>query len=429
MTTVSKKIYVGISRDHSASMRSMTSAAMADYNETIAAIREQALAHEIDTVVSVVKCGAGGYGNNGVERESTISSITVLKPLTSYSAPGSSTPLYDSVGDLITQFENLPDAKDPDVQFVIMAITDGGENSSRTWQTAKLRAKIRELQASDRWSFTFRVPRGYRNSLSNALGLYEDNVLEWETNSRGMATSTVQTREAFTKYYAEAKTGVKSTQKFFTNLKDVSVAEVKAALVDISAEVNLWTVKDAAGAVIRDFCTAKSGKPFLKGAAFYQLTKTEDEVQDYKQIAIRDKKGGQVYSGPAARQMLGLPTHGTVKVAPGDHGNFDIYIQSTSVNRKLPNGTNVLYWSGQGTAYKAGVSAPAAAPAPAAPVIKATREQIVSILRSGAESVYKQGYKAGRGKQKNRKADFTGLEQSAYIEGFADGKAKKASKY
>lgn len=421
--TTAKKIYIGISRDHSASMRGMTNAAMADYNETIAAIRHEAEAHGIDTVVSVVRCGSGRGA--GVERESTISSVAVLKPMTSYNADGGSTPLYDSVGDLITQFKSLPDANDPDVQFVIMAITDGGENSSHKWGRNGLASEIRSLQGTDRWSITFRVPRGYRRSLARDLGLYEDNVLEWDTNSRGMAQSTATTREAFTKYFAEAKTGVKSTQKFFTDLKNVSVADVKAVMTDISAQVNLWTVKDAAGAVIRNFCETMSGKPFLKGAAFYQLTKSEDEVQDYKQIAIRDKKGGQVYSGPAARQMLGLPTYGTVKVAPGDHGNFDIFIQSTSVNRKLPNGTTVLYWSGQGTAYKEGASAPK----PAAPVIKATRSQVVAIIQSNVESAYKQGYKAGRGKQKNRKADFTGAEFNAYVEGFADGKVKKASKY
>lgn len=99
--------------------------------------------------------------------------------------------------------------------------------------------------------------------------------------------------------------------------------------------------------------------PLLKGAAFYQLTKTEPEVQDHKRIIIRDKTTNAIYEGAAARQMLGLPTYGTIRLAPKDlsSSNFDMYIQSTSVNRKMTVGTNVVYWANVGVKYKEGVSA------------------------------------------------------------------------
>jgi len=37
---------------------------------------------------------------------------------------------------------------------------------------------------------------------------------------------------------------------------------------------------------------------------------------------------------------------GTIKLAPGDYGNFEIFIQSTSNNRKLLAGTKCVYWRG-----------------------------------------------------------------------------------
>jgi len=43
--------------------------------------------------------------------------------------------------------------------------------------------------------------------------------------------------------------------------------------------------------------------------------------------------------------LLGLPEVGSVAVNPGDHGNFNIFVQSTSVNRKLVAGTKALYWA------------------------------------------------------------------------------------
>jgi hypothetical protein len=98
------------------------------------------------------------------------------------------------------------------------------------------------------------------------------------------------------------------------------------------------------GVQIKDFVQAQ-GIAFTKGCAFYQLSKTET-VQDYKQIAVRDKMGGAVYSGIAARDLLGLPHHGECKLAPGQHGQYEIFVQSTSVNRKLVKGTNLMIWVG-----------------------------------------------------------------------------------
>jgi len=50
---------------------------------------------------------------------------------------------------------------------------------------------------------------------------------------------------------------------------------------------------------------------------------------------------GDVYMGDAARQMLGLPSM-HVKVGPGDHPDYTIFVQSTSMNRKLIQGTSLL---------------------------------------------------------------------------------------
>lgn len=350
------KNYIAISRDHSGSMGSLTRAAARDYNENIQSIKAAASQFGQDTIVSVMKCGVGRNADN--IRESVNSSVSALKTLSSYEASGSATPLFDSVGELIEILESSPDAKDTQVSFLVMAITDGQDNASRKYPAHILSDKIRKLQATDRWTFVFRVPCGYASHLTR-LGIPEGNIQEWEQTERGMQASTVQTRAAVDEYYKGLSTGVRSTKKFFTNLKDVDSATIKASLRDISNEVNLWIVKNAGeGATIREYCEKQlNGKAMLKGAAFYQLTKTEDEVQDYKQIAIRDKKTGSIYSGLAARDLLGLPRAGMCKVAPGDHGDYDIYIQSTSVNRKLPVGSTVLYWPNVGSKYQEGKSA------------------------------------------------------------------------
>jgi hypothetical protein len=65
-------------------------------------------------------------------------------------------------------------------------------------------------------------------------------------------------------------------------------------------------------------------------------------VQPGKSVAIFDKKSKLVYGGKCARQLLGLPEGINTKISPFDHGHYEIFLQSTSVNRKLPSHTKVL---------------------------------------------------------------------------------------
>lgn len=386
-----QKNYIGISRDHSGSMQSIAQAAARDYNANITAIRNNANKTNIETLVSTVECGYGRTGS--VRRDLVNESVSSLQPINeyNYSAQGSGTPLFDSVGELIEIFESVQrstpktvpvdpytamgreelrqafrdagisygklnnegmrqelrtrfgvSAKADDVSFLVMAVTDGGENSSRKWDARSLAAKIANLQATDRWTFVFRVPRGGSRSLIN-LGIPAGNILEWDQTQKGVEVATRATEEAFTTYYSERSRGATMTKSFYqTDLSNVSKATVKAKLVDISSEVKFFDVTQTDA--IKPFIERQTGKSYVAGTAFYQLTKKEDEVQDYKQIALRDKKAGKVYSGVEARNILGLPHNGTVKVAPGNHAGYDIFITSTSVNRKLMPGTQVLFW-------------------------------------------------------------------------------------
>ena len=193
------------------------------------------------------------------------------------------------------------------------------------------------------WTFVFWVPRGEKRSLMS-YGIPEGNILEWDQSERGVQAATVSTDQAFTKFYAARSAGVRSTDKFYADLSKVTITEVKQSLVDISSQVDVYAVDFRNdGVQIKDFVQAQ-GVAFTKGCAFYQLNKTE-AVQEYKQIAIRDKIKGSVYSGFSARNMLGLPQQGEVKLAPGQHGQYEIFVQSTSVNRKLVKGTNILIWA------------------------------------------------------------------------------------
>jgi hypothetical protein len=330
------KQYVGISRDHSGSMGSLRRPATKDYNDTVKSLQEAAGSTGIDTIVSVTSCGI----HSKVRREVVNSSVNALKPLTSYTADGG-TPLFDSVGELIEIFEQVPDYLNKEVTFLIIAITDGEENQSRTWGIRKLSDKIRQLQATDKWTFVFRVPRGYRRNLES-LGIPSGNIQEWDQTERGFKESTVQTQAAITNYYKGVTRGVTSSKSFYTDLSGVASNTVAAALTPITGLVSIHPVNRKS--IIASFFPLITGQEYKRGTAFYELMKPEKAVQDYKIIVVQNKQTGEVFAGRAARQLLNLPEYGTISVRPKDHGQYRIYVQSTSTNRILPAGTSALYW-------------------------------------------------------------------------------------
>src|SRR5258708_4568656 len=282
-------------------MSSLRHAAIKDYNDGIVAIKTAAKDNDIDTVASVTSCGIRG----GVRDEVVNSSITRLQPISHYEVDGS-TPLFDSVGRLIEIFKSVPDYDNSDVTFLVMAVTDGEENASHIWKTRQdpdmLDKEIRKLQGTDRWTFVFRVPKGYARNLER-LGI--------------------------------------PSERF--DIGKVLPNQVVAAMLDISNEVVIYPVPKRSE--ISSFLTLKTRQPYRKGTGFYQLSKPEKAVQDYKVIVARNKNIGAVYGGTTQiRQLLGLPLGGTISLRPGDHGDWDLFIQSTSTNRVLMPGTSALYW-------------------------------------------------------------------------------------
>lgn len=86
----------------------------------------------------------------------------------------------------------------------------------------------------------------------------------------------------------------------------------------------------------------KSGATFKKGKGFYQFTKRE-MVQENKEVVLVNKRTGDMFTGDAAREMIGLPRGQRGNVSPRMLESYDVYIQSTSANRKLIGGTKFLY--------------------------------------------------------------------------------------
>lgn len=339
------KQYVGISRDHSGSMRGLERSALNDYNRTIEDVKKNA-GNDIDTIVSVVECGVGHPAT--VHRVVTNSSVYALKPLDTYKCDGNSTPLRDSVGALIEIFQSVPDALDPNVSFLVMVITDGQENSSRKYTDATISSLIKNLQATDRWTFVFQVPRGGRREVKEHFGVPDGNIVEWEQTERGFSEVGATRSLGLSTYYESRRKGITGSATFFSDLSNVKSKDLKRKLTNIASKVQIFTVDKlydhARGASIQMFMEAKTKSPYAPGTAFYELTKKEAKILPNRQVLIHDRKTKAVYAGPEARQILGLPDNQEAKLQPGDHSIYDVFIESHSVNRVLNIGSKVVYW-------------------------------------------------------------------------------------
>lgn len=342
--------YIGIIRDHSGSMGHLANRARQDYNEILDEMK--ASFGQINTKMSVVKCGFRDYrGSTGNVTEFTGIPLSDVTQITSYVANGSSTPLFDAVGQMIQLLQNAKSADDgvngwnldQETAFLLIVITDGQENASKIWYANNLRSEIDRLQATDKWTFVFRVPPGYKTSLVNKLRVHEGNVVEWEQSEQGLAASTIQTTSAIRSYASMRASGATSTDRFYANVTHIADKEIKNYLTDISHRVTVFEVpRSAMGKEIRPFVEQNLGLQYVVGSAYYQLSKTET-IQPQKQLILRNDDG-KFYSGGDARRLMGIPTDRSFKIVPGNLGGKKLFIQSTSVNRHLMGDTQLVIY-------------------------------------------------------------------------------------
>lgn len=319
---------IAIIKDHSGSMAPLSVAARKDYDNLIQSLKTNAVGPTFLTVVEF------SYNSKVVRKNEPLENVPSYSGL--YHAKGG-TALYDAIDDAINTL-SLHDVG-PNVANLLLIITDGAENASRT-SALDLKEHIKNLQSTDRWTFTFRVPKGYGNKMIRELGLYAGNLIEWEQTEEALERSSMSTVGATKSYFAARSVGKTSVNTFYVNPADVS-NKIQTSLDDVSRKFKRHTIQPHQdGISIQDFCIEKVGV-YKLGHVYYSLNKTE-KIQPNKDIIIRDTALDVMYAGTQARNLLGLPTVGEIKLAPGNMGKYEVYIRSTSNNRKLYANNNVL---------------------------------------------------------------------------------------
>jgi len=232
--------------------------------------------------------------------------------------------------------------------FLMYVVTDGQENDSFIREPQILANRIKGLP--NNWTVAALVPNIAGVVAAKDFGFPAGNIQTWDATSEAGLEQAHQTMVSSLDSYMTARaTGMRST----SNLFDMSAAAVNkdtiaaAGLAPLDPREYLLVpvifrnpFQDGDDRI--DSFTESMGHQYVTGRGFYQLTLAPVKVQVQKDIAIVEKKSGKVYVGKNARALLGLPDM-TVTLRAGQNPDYDIFIQSTSLNRKLLLGSRYLY--------------------------------------------------------------------------------------
>lgn len=251
--------------------------------------------------------------------------------------PSGNTALIDATIKSVNDLLQTPQLYG-DHAFLIYVLTDGQENASRN-KSSSLAKILKGLE--ENWTLAVLVPSAKDKFEAQRFGFAPENVAVWDaTSKKGFNDAGETIHMATDNFMSMRSSGMRGTRKLFS--LDVSRLNKKTleSKLDKIPYNQYRAISVSEAAPIANYVEKKLGIPYRIGSAYYQLTKSE-QIQASKKIAIMDRSNYNLYIGDAARSILGLPDY-EVKVHPSSITKYDVFVQSTSVNRKLVPGTKLL---------------------------------------------------------------------------------------
>lgn len=205
------KTYVAMILDKSGSMSDIKKITVSGFNE------------HVQTLVTEGKDGTEIFAslimfNGHVEAEFFNAPVLALREISedSYNPVGS-TAMYDAVGYALDRFAAETDIDDPNNAYLVMIFSDGEENASTKWNSARLAERIQQLKLTDRWTFTYVGANQDLSKISQTLNIDDTNVYRgWhptdDTTSIQMMASSNSGLES---YMTCRKSGGTSVKNFY----------------------------------------------------------------------------------------------------------------------------------------------------------------------------------------------------------------------
>lgn len=188
---VKPKTYVALILDKSGSMGSIKFAAITTINEQIQTIKK--LSKNQDVFIYQV------HFSDQVDFLQSNVNIEVVNELSlEHYNPSGSTALYDAIGFTIDKMKKeLTDLHEDHVSVLFIIVSDGEENDSKEYGSylnpSMIQSKIKEMQETGRWTFTFLAANVDIMSLSKRMGVSVGNTRAFTASSAGMKIASAAT--------------------------------------------------------------------------------------------------------------------------------------------------------------------------------------------------------------------------------------------
>lgn len=292
-----------------------------------------------ETRITVYTFNTTGYASNNHQNLDCLvydKDVLRMPSIASLYKTDGATPLIDATLLALDDLAMTPE-KYGEHSFLVYVLTDGEENASRN-RPAVLIEKLNKLP--DNWTLATFVPNQVSVHEAKKFGFPAQNIAVWDaTTAAGVQEMGEKIRQTTENFMQARASGVRGSKNLFS-LATPNLNQIAQATSNLHfGQFRLLDVEEVGR--IDEFVESRLNRPYKLGEAYYQLSKTET-IQPQKQIAIVSKQGAFV--GPEARKLLGLPDE-HVKVQPTHYPDYEIFVQSTSNNRKLMPNTKLLILS------------------------------------------------------------------------------------
>jgi len=240
--------------------------------------------------------------------------------------------------------------------YLFYVITDGEELHSTAEGRRNLPNKIAALP--DTWTLACLVPNALGVNMAKNLGFPAGNIAMWDATSTRGVEEMVDRVTVATNSYVSARSqsgGTFRGTKTLFQINDAAMTPADAIkaganAMDASEYVIVPVIRDCTIKEMVEECTPN----YKIGQAYYQLNNSKTPkgkrgiiVQGNKDVKVMDNDTKRVYTGKGVRSLANLPDH-DITVDPQNMGTKNIvFVQSTSLNRKLYAGTKLLILTGK----------------------------------------------------------------------------------
>lgn len=207
--------------DDSGSMQDCRAATISGYNEYLQLQKEDAKKTGIPTFVSLYKFD--GKNVNNVFSRVSVEEVEGLNENT-YN-PRGMTNLYDAIGGVMMQINSQLAAKKKAERdsIIITILTDGHENSSRTFDNTNIKQMVEKAEGKN-WGFMFLGANINAFAAGSSLGFNVNNTMQYDTASMGntMRSASAMTSRMKSAYASNMDTTLAYASSGFTDQERIS---------------------------------------------------------------------------------------------------------------------------------------------------------------------------------------------------------------